>query len=210
MIDQNITELVDSLVRLSKQKTNFDFEERVAIFNKLSKVKRNIIDVYDHPILNVTLKKPQHLYVNDYNPNFIAPPEKKLLLHSIQRDGLTLPIIVCPIQKDNNVIIDGHHRFTLIKSKPNLISNLQGYIPTVSLKRDLPERMSATIRHNLAKGQHQVELTSQLLLKLKALNWTDDAISNELGMDRDEILRMLQTTGLLEAFGNRPFSKAWV
>lgn len=70
--------------------------------------------------------------------------------------------------------------------------------------------MSATVRHNLAKGQHQVELTSQLVLRLRNLNWSNDTISRELGMDKDEILRMLQVTGLVEAFENNTFSNAWV
>lgn len=210
MLEQHITNLVDSLAISTQHTININFDKRVSLFNKLSEIKKNIIGIDDQPILNVILHKTKDISLNDYNPNFVASPEMKLLTHSIQKDGFTMPIVVGPTGDNTTTIIDGHHRFTLMEKKPYIASSLQGYIPTVSLKRELPERMSATVRHNLAKGQHQVELTSQLVLRLRNLNWSNDTISRELGMDKDEILRMLQVTGLVEAFENNTFSNAWV
>ncbi|MGX2008659.1 hypothetical protein ACWIVX_02155, partial [Enterobacter asburiae] len=37
----------------------------------------------------------------------------------------------------------------------------------------------------------------------------DAKISQELGMDADEVLRLKQINGLAELFGDRQFSQAW-
>jgi hypothetical protein len=54
-----------------------------------------------------------------------------------------------------------------------------------------------------------VELTASLVIKLREMDWSDEKIGRELGMDKDEVLRMQQITGLAEAFKDRSFSKAW-
>ena len=71
------------------------------------------------------------------------------------------------------------------------------------------DRMAATIRHNRARGKHQVEGMSDIVLALKRRNWSDEKIGRELGMDSDEVLRLAQITGLAEAFKDRAFSLAW-
>ena len=50
---------------------------------------------------------------------------------------------------------------------------------------------------------------ADIVLDLKKRNWSDKKISTELGMDQDEVLRLSQITGLLEAFTNKEFSEAW-
>lgn len=79
----------------------------------------------------------------------------------------------------------------------------------VVLEKALDQRMSSSVRHNLARGAHQVKLTAQLIMKLKNLNWSNEDISRELGMDYDEVLRMQQITGLAAAFKDNEFSMAW-
>ena len=82
-------------------------------------------------------------------------------------------------------------------------------MPVVVLDKSLDERMSSSVRHNMARGAHQVELTAQLVMKLKRLDWSNDDIGRELGMDSDEVLRMQQVTGLAAAFRDDSFSSAW-
>ena len=74
---------------------------------------------------------------------------------------------------------------------------------------DRPDRMASTIRHNRARGKHQVIAMSDIVMDLKRRNWSDDKIARELGMDPDEVLRLAQITGLAEAFRDRDFSEAW-
>ena len=50
--------------------------------------------------------------------------------------------------------------------------------------------MAASVRHNLARGSHQVELTADLIIQLKGMGWTNNKICYELGMDQDEVLRL--------------------
>ena len=70
-------------------------------------------------------------------------------------------------------------------------------------------RTVLSVRHNMARGTHQVELSAKLVTLLKKHNWTNARIGLELGMDADEVLRLKQITGLAEAFKNDEFSNSW-
>jgi hypothetical protein len=50
---------------------------------------------------------------------------------------------------------------------------------------------------------------SDIVIELKRRNWSTERICNQLGMDEDEVLRLLQITGLQEMFSNKEFSKSW-
>jgi len=65
------------------------------------------------------------------------------------------------------------------------------------------------VRHNIARGTHQVELSAKLVAFLKRNDWSNKRIGEELGMDPDEVLRLRQITGLAEAFQDQEFSKSW-
>lgn len=70
--------------------------------------------------------------------------------------------------------------------------------------------MASTIRHNRARGTHQIRSMSDIVLELSKKGWEDDKICKELGMDLDEVIRLKQITGLKEAFQNHSFSRSWV
>jgi len=148
---------------------------------------------------------------NDYNPNIVAPPEMKLLEHSIAMDGYTQPIVAWKIEK-NYEVVDGFHRNLIGKQCKPVKKRLYGYLPLtiINAKReDRGDRIAATIRHNRARGRHQVEGMSEIVLELKRRNWSDNKIGRELGMDPDEVLRLSQITGLAEMFADKEFSEAW-
>ena len=69
--------------------------------------------------------------------------------------------------------------------------------------------MASTIRHNRARGSHDVELMSNIVKELHELGRSDAWISKHLGMDRDEILRLKQITGLAALFKDVKFGQAW-
>ena len=206
----NFIQLLKALNELDlSELLELSVEERVDIFNQLSDISAKIVE-FKHPTLNVKLIDSSLVKDNDYNPNKVAPPEFKLLKHSIEKDGITMPIVVGKLpQSQDYVIIDGYHRSQIIKNDDQINQSISNYIPVVILDKTIDNRMSSSIRHNIARGVHQVELTSKLVIKLRDMNWTNDDIRQELGMDNDEVLRMQQVTGLAEAFRHNSFSKAW-
>ncbi len=57
---------------------------------------------------------------NDYNPNNVAPPEKRLLQTSLEADGFTQPVVVIQQRPQAYTIVDGFHRHELACSKAAL------------------------------------------------------------------------------------------
>jgi ParB-like chromosome segregation protein Spo0J len=107
------------------------------------------------------------------------------------------------------VVVDGFHRTTVAKTDKEVAASLGGYVPVVKLNKSIEDRITSTVRHNMARGSHQVELTAKLVTALKKHNWSNERIGLELGMDPDEVLRLKQITGLAEAFADKEFSRAW-
>ncbi|WP_449543960.1 IbrB-like domain-containing protein [Lelliottia nimipressuralis] len=148
---------------------------------------------------------------NAYNPNKIAPAERKLLVKSLECDGFTQPVVVSEMN-DNSIVVDGFHRFQVATSVTSIRERLGGYVPVSVMRTDRQgekERMSATVRHNRARGKHQITAMSDIVRDLSLMGWCDDEIGKELGMDKDEVLRLKQITGLAELFEHETFSEAW-
>ncbi len=163
-----------------------------------------------HPALAVQLVPVESVEGNDYNPNKVAPPEMRLLQLSIAKDGVTMPVVVADEPgTEGHVVVDGFHRTTVVKTVKKVRDSLAGYLPVVKLNKSVEDRITATVRHNMARGTHQVELSARLVTALKKHNWTNERIGMELGMDPDEVLRLKQITGLAEAFADKEFSRAW-
>lgn len=148
---------------------------------------------------------------NDYNPNSIPPPEFNLLITSIKEDGYTMPIYVNPEQK-NKVIIDGFHRRICLQRNKDISNSTFNRLPITIAnenKRDVSNRIASTIRHNRARGNHDIDLMSEIISELISIGKTDKWIMKNVGMDREELLRLKQVTGLSSLFKNEEFSKAW-
>lgn len=148
---------------------------------------------------------------NDYNPNSVAPPEMRLLEHSIREDGFTQPIVSW-INDGRYEVVDGFHRNRVGKECEDINERVQGYLPLTIInneREDRGDRIAATIRHNRARGKHRIDAMSEIVLELKRRNWSDKKIGKELGMDPDEVLRLAQITGLAEMFADHDFSEAW-
>ena len=184
------------------------FRKRVEIYNEMTAVLKHMMGL-EHPVLAVKLVAPDKIMGNDYNPNRVAPPEMRLLELSMLKDGVTLPVVAARNDKGQYVIVDGFHRTQIVKYYPPVCESLQGYVPVVELNKDISDRIASTVRHNMARGSHKTTLSARLVGLLKKYNWTDKKISQELGMDADEVLRLKQLTGLIEAFADQEFSKSW-
>ncbi|GAP73079.1 hypothetical protein SAMD00024442_6_39 [Candidatus Symbiothrix dinenymphae] len=191
-------------------KQDLNFEEKVAIYNQISQELYEWMGV-KHPSLNIQLVKVDEVEGNDYNPNKVAPPEMRLLTLSIQKDGITMPVVVCDQDKKEfpYVVVDGFHRRSVVKQNKQINESLHGYLPVSKLNKSIEDRITSTVRHNMARGTHQVELSAKLVAMLKKHNWTNERIGIELGMDADEVLRLKQITGLAELFKDKEFSNSW-
>ena len=169
----------------------------------MGNIDLNCID--NHPVSFVKWVPVEEVYANDYNPNKVAPPEMRLLEISIQEDGYTQPIVVFKTE-DGYEVVDGFHRH-LVGKKLGL-----SHLPVVIINENRTgkcDRIASTIRHNRARGKHQIQAMSDIVVELSRKNWPDEKIANELGMDADEVLRLKQITGLAELFKNDEFSEAW-
>lgn len=161
--------------------------------------------VYD--VISVPIEK---IKPNSYNPNSVAPPEMKLLYDSIREDGYTMPI-VCYYSKESDVyvIVDGFHRYRVMLENPDIYEREKGMLPVSVIDKPIEHRMASTIRHNRARGSHNVDLMSNIIKELHEIGRSDAWISKHLGMDRDEILRLKQITGLTALFKDVRFGQAW-
>lgn len=191
-----------------KENKKQNFDEKVILFNEITQALYEFIGL-KHPSLNVHLVPIDKVESNDYNPNKVAPPEMKLLRFSIKKDGMTMPIVVANKDNDRYVVVDGFHRTTHAANDKQIRNSLKGYLPVAKLNKSFDDRITATVRHNVARGTHQVQLSANLVLLLKKHNWSNERIGKELGMDADEVLRLKQITGLAEAFKDKEFSKSW-
>lgn len=165
---------------------------------------------YKSPVYNVISVPISKVIPNTYNPNAVAPPEMKLLYDSIKEDGYTMPI-VCYYDKseDKYVIVDGFHRYRVMLEYPDIYEREGGMLPVTVIDKPLDHRMASTIRHNRARGSHDVDLMSNIIRELHELGRTNAWISKHLGMDKDEILRLRQITGLASLFRDVSFGRAW-
>ena len=157
---------------------------------------------FKSPVYNVIAVPFEKIVPNTYNPNSVAPPEMKLLYDSIREDGYTMPI-VCYYspKKDLYAIVDGFHRWHVMKE--------HGMMPVAVIDKPLSNRMASTVRHNRARGSHDVDLMSNIVKELHELGRSDAWISKHLGMDKDEILRLKQISGLAALFKDVNFGQAW-
>ena len=112
-------------------------------------------------------------------------------------------------QKDLYVIVDGFHRYRVMLDYPDIRERENGLLPVSVIDKSLDNRMASTIRHNRARGSHNVDLMSNIIKELHELGRSDAWISKHLGMDRDEILRLKQITGLAALFKDVNFGEAW-
>lgn len=191
--------------------SSLPIDELVFILNEIKIKMHSISPFKDEPVDCVLWVKSDMVVSNDYNPNKVAPPEMELLETSIINDGYTQPIVTWP-KGDKIEVIDGFHRNRVGKESKIVRDRIKGYLPTVIIRKDKEgknDRIASTIRHNRARGKHQVDAMSEIVLELKNRNWTNARISKELGMDEDEILRLCQITGLKDLFKDDDFSRSW-
>lgn len=161
------------------------------------------------PVYNVIAVPVDKIRANTYNPNSVAPPEMELLEVSIWEDGYTMPVVCYYIEKEDVYeIVDGFHRYTTLKNSKRIFEREKGLLPVVVIDKDESNRMASTIRHNRARGSHSIDLMSNIVSELTRSGMSDAWILKHIGMDKDELLRLKQITGIADLFKDKEFSEA--
>lgn len=190
-----------------------DVHKKIEMINTIRELTHKLSPFKNEPVDFVKWVLSDNVVANDYNPNKVAPPEMELLEVSILNDGYTQPIVTWPnLEKGKTEVIDGFHRNRVGKESKVVRQRVLGYLPIVDIRKeqsDKNDRIASTIRHNRARGKHQVNAMSEIVIELKNRNWSNQRISKQLGMDEEEVLRLCQISGLEHLFTDSDFSKAW-
>ena len=168
------------------------------------------MEKFKSPVYNVLRIHVDKIQANDYNPNSVAPPEMALLETSIWEDGYTQPVVTFyDSENDKYIVVDGFHRYTVLKTSKRIFEREEGFLPIVVINKEIGDRMASTIRHNRARGSHNLDLMSNIVAELVEMGKGDVWICKHIGMSIDELLRLKQITGLASLFLNESFSKTW-
>lgn len=167
-------------------------------------------EIFSSPVYNVKPVPVEKIQANSYNPNHVAPPEMKLLYESIKDDGYTMPIVCYYLKDDDKYeIVDGYHRYCVMLKHKDIYDRENGMLPVSVIDKPVTDRIASTIRHNRARGTHDVDLMKNIVTELKDSGMSDAWIMKNIGMDADELLRLKQLSGLTRLFADKEFSKSW-
>jgi ParB-like chromosome segregation protein Spo0J len=205
MIDVLVRKLCAAIVELGE-------EDRIDALNRVRIALHDVSPLRDQPVDLVLWVRAETVRGNEYNPNAVAPPEMRLLTHSVLANGYTMPIVTHEIDETSVEVVDGFHRQRVGKEIPEVRERCHGRLPVTRIRADRADagaRIAATIEHNRARGEHQVDRMSEVVRMLYQQGWSEQRIMQELGMEADEVLRLKQMTGLAELFRDRQFSEAW-
>lgn len=202
-----ITELQEQIAELET------VDDKIETLNYVRSMLHEVSPLKHHPVDFVFWEKSVNVEANEYNPNRVAPPEMELLKKSIVEDGYTMPIVSFKEGEEKRIkIIDGFHRRQTERNNKEVSESTFGYVPLTEVRKsqqDSGNRMASTIRHNRARGTHNIDLMSSIVAELVEMGKGDRWICQHIGMSADELLRLKQITGLAALFLNKDFSKSW-
>ncbi len=154
--------------------------------------------------LEVSYLPIEAIQPNDWNPNRQSDHDFELLLRSMEEDGFTQPIIVIPLEAEGKyMVVDGEHRWRGAQALG------LDEIPVVVVEMSPEQARISTIRHNRARGSHDIELEADLLRDLQrlgAMEWAQDSLL----ISDEELSRLVDDVSAAEAMANEDFSEAWV
>jgi ParB-like chromosome segregation protein Spo0J len=184
-------------------------EERIEQANKLSREASRLIPWRD-PVACVQWIHVDRLQANDYNPNSVAFHEMRLLHVSISEDGYTQPIVAIrddTAQPVKYVIVDGFHRYTVMRRFEEIYNERSGYLPVVVLDKSIADRMASTVRHNRARGKHSVAGMGSLVFQMLREGVSDVDICNKIGLEAEELARLKHVTGFSKLYVDAEYSR---
>ena len=139
-----------------------------------------------------------------------SPQNDACCTKAIRADGYTMPI-VCYYAKSQDiyVIVDGFHRYRVMLEHPDIYEREGRRAAGFGHRQALDQRMAAPSATTGQGAANDVDLMSNIVKELHELGRSDAWIAKHLGMDKDEILRLKQITGLTALFKDVKFGQAW-
>ena len=133
-----------------------------------------------------------------------------LLKHSIENDGYTQPVVTFyDDERDKYIIVDGFHRYWVMKNDETIRNKTDGKLPIVVIDKNESERMASTVRHNRARGKHQVTGMANVVFSMLDNGVTDAEICEQLGLEVEELIRLKHVTGFSKLFADTEYNKSW-
>lgn len=186
---------------------------------------------WEDPVGCVQWVHLSQVQANDYNPNSVAHQEMRLLHTSIVEDGYTQPVVViwdpqaihavpceggpgcvdgghesgCGARdpRGRYVIVDGFHRYAVMRRYPDITAPHGGYLPVVVIDKPIADRIASTVRHNRARGKHSVAGMGNLVFQMLAEGEEDATICAKLGMEPEELVRLKHITGFSKLYAGQ-------
>ncbi len=209
-MNNKVKALVDALKKEIASTGGVD--NKIDLLNEIRLELHEVSPLKDHPADCVLWERSEGIETQKINPNYQAPPEWQLLYESIKNDGYTMSVVAYRQPNGTIRVVDGFHRRLIERTFPDISESTFHRIPLSIIRKAQEgegERMASTIRHNRARGTHNVELMSTIVSELVEMGKGDRWIQQHLGMSADELLRLKQITGVAALFNNRDFSDSW-
>ena len=124
---------------------------------------------------------------------------------SIAEFGFNAPILI----DADMTIVAGHGRYA-VSGDPRLMERTGGLVPVVVVELDPTPRMMSTIRHNRARGEHGVLPMANIVRTIYEEGAPQDEIQKRLGMEDEEVERLLDRSGMTIRGSAEGFGRAWV
>ena len=184
--------------------------EKVAYIEEIKAIAHELSPLRAMPVNFVRWVPIDQVHANDYNPNSVAKNEMRLLYISIAHDGFTQPVVTVWDEDSRKfVIVDGFHRYSIMKLYPDMLARTGGLLPIVVIDKTINDRMASTVRHNRARGKHSISGMASMIFSMLDNGWDDAAICAELGVEPDELIRLKHITGFSKLFENVDYRRSW-
>lgn len=199
-------DVVSALATIEAACADLDADARIEVYNATVRAAAGMVrDVTEDPACSPQLLPAAAVRGNDYNPNRVATPELELLEESMRADGITMAVVVMANGSGRSwTVVDGFHRRTVAAERLG-----RSHIPCAVIDRPLADRMASTVRHNRARGKHQVDLMASLVKAMMDEGWDDARIAESLGMSQEELLRLRQMVGAARLLAGTEYSRSW-
>lgn len=202
-----LTELIDAL----------PLHEKIATLNRVRGALHEISPFRAEPVDCILWLPQSDVAANEWNPNSVPGVEFAALTHSMQKYGITMPIVGNRMagRPDSDPIIridDGFHRHVVVRRDPVVAERVHGHMPVSLLKGDFSEadEMSATILHNQARGTHSIEREMAIVASLEQAGWSAADIGQGTVKTKEELIRIHQASGgAAKNLSGAQYGKAW-
>jgi len=144
----------------------------------------------------------------DWHSNYILRPDLLTLSASLRENGFIYPILV---RKEDNSIIDGYHRWMLVKDNEHFQKQFP-QVPCVFKSCDSLEAAMMHLQINRGRGTLVAHLISRIIKDfIYSKKYTEEQIQALLSMKYDELQLLMDGTIIKKLnIQNHKYSRAWV